>query len=310
MSLETQQTTEPAPSSGVAIPGEAAPAPQPAEGGHDDTETRARAMGWAPKEEFRGDPERWVDAETFVKRGEEELPIVRERLRTMTHKLTDLERKIQARDQTYAQTVQTLERMNTLALERQRQQIEQAYSAAQRAAVDQADGVRYEQLERDKELALRQHDELVNRVRAPEYVQQQMPQQPQQMPIAPHDVAEIETWKATNRWFNADPEMTFSANVEHQRLLRDQPGLTVRENLARVREYVAKRFPDKFGVDSRASGPVTVEGGTRIANGGRQRSRGAADLPADARAQGERFIKQGLFKNINEYAAEYWSQDQ
>jgi hypothetical protein len=40
-------------------------------------------MGWTAKEKFRGDPERWVDAATFVKNGEESLPILRERLRTL-----------------------------------------------------------------------------------------------------------------------------------------------------------------------------------------------------------------------------------
>ncbi len=37
----------------------------------------AREMGWTPKEKFRGDPEKWVDAETYVERGEHVLPIVR-----------------------------------------------------------------------------------------------------------------------------------------------------------------------------------------------------------------------------------------
>lgn len=40
-------------------------------------EAEARGMGWAPREEFRGDPAKWTDAETFVRRGHEVLPIVR-----------------------------------------------------------------------------------------------------------------------------------------------------------------------------------------------------------------------------------------
>ena len=39
-----------------------------------DAETAAREMGWRPKEEFRGEAEKWVDAETFVSRGEHFLP--------------------------------------------------------------------------------------------------------------------------------------------------------------------------------------------------------------------------------------------
>ena len=37
----------------------------------------AREMGWTPKEKFRGNPDKWVDAETYVERGEHVLPILR-----------------------------------------------------------------------------------------------------------------------------------------------------------------------------------------------------------------------------------------
>ena len=40
-------------------------------------ETAAREMGWRPLAEFRGDAEKWVDAETFVSRGEHYLPIIK-----------------------------------------------------------------------------------------------------------------------------------------------------------------------------------------------------------------------------------------
>src|SRR3990167_3011505 len=39
--------------------------------------TEATGMGWSPKESWRGDPEKWIDAETFVARGREVLPILR-----------------------------------------------------------------------------------------------------------------------------------------------------------------------------------------------------------------------------------------
>lgn len=33
-----------------------------------DHETKAREMGWTPKEEFKGDPDKWVDAKDWVER--------------------------------------------------------------------------------------------------------------------------------------------------------------------------------------------------------------------------------------------------
>lgn len=44
-------------------------------------EERAEQMGWKPKDIYKGDPENWTDAEKFVQRGEEELPLLRSQLR-------------------------------------------------------------------------------------------------------------------------------------------------------------------------------------------------------------------------------------
>src|SRR5665213_3643268 len=37
----------------------------------------AKSMGWSPLEQWRGDPEKWVDADAFVERGHTVLPILR-----------------------------------------------------------------------------------------------------------------------------------------------------------------------------------------------------------------------------------------
>lgn len=42
-----------------------------------EVDAQAREMGWRPKDEFKGAEEKWVDAKTFVERGEHVLPIVK-----------------------------------------------------------------------------------------------------------------------------------------------------------------------------------------------------------------------------------------
>lgn len=42
-----------------------------------DFETEAREHGWSPKEEFKGDEAKWVDAETFMKRADDMLPLLK-----------------------------------------------------------------------------------------------------------------------------------------------------------------------------------------------------------------------------------------
>ena len=44
---------------GTLIPGEVSP-----------VQEEALAQGWVPKDEYEGDPDRWVDAGEFVRRGE------------------------------------------------------------------------------------------------------------------------------------------------------------------------------------------------------------------------------------------------
>src|SRR3990167_3523430 len=40
-------------------------------------EEKALELGWRPKEEYKGDPEKFVSAEEFVKRGENIMPILK-----------------------------------------------------------------------------------------------------------------------------------------------------------------------------------------------------------------------------------------
>lgn len=74
-----------------------------------------------------------------------------------------------------------------------------------------------------------------------------------------------------------------------------------------------KRYPEAFeGVPEYKPGrmgtsPVEASS-SRGMVAGAKRSKGASDLPAAVRAVGEGFVKDGLFKNIEEYAKDYWSQ--
>jgi hypothetical protein len=42
-----------------------------------DFEAEAKEHGWSPKEDFKGDVSRWVDAETFMKRADEMMPLLK-----------------------------------------------------------------------------------------------------------------------------------------------------------------------------------------------------------------------------------------
>lgn len=57
-----------------------------------DFEKEARAHNWKPQDEFPGDPAKWVDAETFMRRADEIMPLMREQNKDLRRKVSELER--------------------------------------------------------------------------------------------------------------------------------------------------------------------------------------------------------------------------
>lgn len=61
-----------------------------------EIERRAKDMGWAPRDQWRGAPERWIDADVFVRRGEEIMPILQANNRKEQARIQKLETELQA----------------------------------------------------------------------------------------------------------------------------------------------------------------------------------------------------------------------
>lgn len=267
------------------------------QGGGQEVESRARSMGWVSKEEFRGNPDDWRDAGEFVRRGEEELPILRERNRTLTRRIDKIER-------THQDQFSRLERMTDVALQRQRDQISNSYEQAKFTAAESGDAERYNQLTQDQQEALRIHDESYQEP-APQGGQDpRQPQQPggQQAGNGRWTQADMDygdRWAEQNGWVQ-DPVLGSLAIAYHKQLQHEQPGLSIEQNLHEVGRRVRERFPEKFGV--KPPEPSAVEGGGR---GVRRQGKGVADLPADAKRQGQKFVEEGLFKSLEDYAKEY-----
>lgn len=292
---------------GIIVPGEQAPpeSDQPAQSAGDDIESKARSQGWVPREEFRGDPEKWRPADEFVKRGEELLPVALERSRAAERKAQDLEARLAAREREFEDKIGRLERMSTAAVQRERERLEAMYRNAQRNAVETGDTARFDQLDRDRQAAIENYDK---------YIQEQV--QPRRDPSQPHSLppdrqAVVDGWVQKNEWFNRDPELNAVAQAFHVRLGNEKPGLSLAENLAETERYVRQRYADKFGgTQSRQiSAPMVESGGGRMPSTAGPRAKGASDLPSDVRRVGESFVKQGLFKDLNEYARDYFAQD-
>lgn len=252
-----------------------------------EIEAKAKEMGWVPKDEFKGDPEKWRPAEDYVRRGERMLPIIRAEARKMAEKHA----------QEMADMRQSLLDMKSMLSKREQDGYQRAMRDLQdkeRQAVETADVAAYEAVQREKadlqkELGAAGKD--------------------QPAPVSPDDDPAFRAWSAENPWYNEDVGLTAYAEqvatVVARRMKLAPDKLPPREFYDAITKAVKEQFPDKFGNARRAALP-TVEGVRGGEGGGRKK--GYADLPAEAKAACDRFVKQGVFKTRDEYVAEYFTE--
>ena len=295
----------------------------------DDVE-KAKAIGWKPPKEWKGNPPKngFVKAKEYLERAETVIPIMRAENKKLKDELNEARADLKSFKEETSKTVAKMAQMSKVALDRQRTQLEDKYSAAIDAATEVGDREQVRKLREAERKDLKEFDEKVeeaaevkaeNTDKAREKVNGALPKDVQD------DIAE---WLAENNWYSADEEMQILANFLDGKLTKDKPGLTTKERLAEVRKGVAKRFPEKFGKepedeegeDEKPARGSRVEGGSRVAGGGGGSK--FSKLPADARAQADKFIKEdGLYlekgedpvKDLNKarerYAADYFGDD-
>lgn len=227
-------------------------------------EDRALTMGWTPKEQFKGDPSKWVDAETFVKRGEEFLPFLKANNRRLEQahersqkELAELKASLkEVRDY----TSKAEERAYQRALKDLQAELDQA------AAAGDVEGVRAVTDDIRK---------LEKEVSAPAPKDNEPP-------------AYLTDWKADNPWFESDRVLKAAAIEIAQELT--EAGVTGKAQLDAVSKRIKAEFPTKFENPNRRQASA-VEG---AGSAPRRSGKGYTDLPSDAKAACDRWVKQGL----------------
>lgn len=247
-----------------------------------NADAEARLMGWVPKEEFRGPEDHWVDAETFVERGRQILPIVKKNNKELTQKLLALETKDRERDaaiaewKSFMKESQERERANfTRQIAELREQKKQAISDGDGDAVlaidDQIDIIKEKQRE-------------VKETPTPSN-----PSEPN-----PAFIAFVEE----NSWYGVDEDKTAYANGVGSIVKRDHPHLTGKAFLDMVAARVEAKFPSK------QTPAATVEGSNTPA-APRKGKHAYKDLPDEAKKVHDKFVKQKLMTS-EEYLASYF----
>ena len=261
-----------------------------------DYEGKAREMGWVPQEKWTGDPDKWTDAETFVKRGEEILPILRANNRLLQDDLLTMRNQNDTLAQQLEATrkiVQGLEGKFNESLQRQLKEQRAALRASLREAVEDRDV--------DRELELREQlDELSEaEKKSKKEVKEDPPTPTQQFD------SEFERWKKENPWFDgnsAEDRKKTKAVVRAAEDLRDDGDTSqgyefYNKALARAEEELGERPVGK--VDS---------GNSR--SGAQPSAKGFGSLPKEAQeacmADAEEFVGEGkLFETIDDWKKYY-----
>lgn len=284
-------------------------------------EEQARRLGWAPKDKFRGPESKWRDAPEYIEFVNSEFPVLRERVRTLSTRNAQYEQDNSHLRGQIGELNQTLQDFRIFSDKRDERAYKKARADIQRemdAAVDRSDPTAYREAKgklEDLDAEAREAAEEEARLRAARQ-RENGGQQRQQAPVDP----EVQSWLGENAWFNQDPLLNVTAMTIHAMLKRDQPGLSLRENLDEVTRQVKEAYPAKFGikpkpkdedeeVNPRVAAPSGNEDEKPARRASRSKTPGWDELPQDAKDACNRMIKNKMIKDRDEYVKEYYAQE-
>lgn len=189
------------------------------------TQEQALASGWVPKEDFKGDPEKWVEAGEFLRRGE-----LFAKIEHQNKKIKDMDAALKMLGQHYQQVSEVEYQRALKDLKEQK-----------KSALEEGDADRVIEV-----------DEMIAQVREAKATASTAPAQPTQE-IHPAFTA----WQAQNPWYERNGPMRAYADALGTEL--HASGMHPDEVLRKVSEEVRKEFASKF-TNPRAARPAAVEG--------------------------------------------------
>jgi len=263
----------------------------------------ARSMGWCPKEEWRGDQARWVDAPAFLQKAETFIPFLRQdrqRLQGEVSTLKNENSRLNGELGSLKESVEGLKEYNsqtrTAQLESEIKDLRVQLAEARKEGDVNAEADLEERLDtrRDELKEVKAEGTRSTGGNGQGNGQGngaggngQGNGQPQDFTQAP----EFRQFMQDNPWFETDPVMAAASTAIMQELSRTDPGfktMTPAQRFNKTAELTRKRF----GLDDQPRGSSRVEGGGRgsgNAGGGSSSGKSYSDLPSDARAACDRF---------------------
>jgi len=239
--------------------------------GHEEKPTEGRVesiaseMGWAPEDQWRGDPDKWVDAETFIRNG---AAMHKRTLQRQDGELADLRKTLDEFKGHYQRVEETTYKRAKAELEAERQ-----------AAAAKGDAAGVERIQGE-----------IDDLPEPQAADQQGPE---------NDPVYL-AFKAENQWYDDNYEMTDYA-VRIAPIVANK-GFAVGSKA--FYDEIARATKEKFDrPNPQRRRPSSVEGAGGTARA-KKNGKSYEDLPTDAKAACDRFVAQGMLTK-EEYVKDY-----
>ena len=232
----------------------------------DPHEAAARADGWLPKDEYKGDPEKWVDPKAWVEKG----PLLK-RISSQSMHIKELKKTVDAMAKHLTANVQHGVKVELAKLQ-----------AEKKDAITEGDVAKVEAIDRQIDEAKATKSDI---------------------PTAPELAPEIKDWVAASKWYATYIELHDFALAYNDSYLKRRPD-DLSGSLEATTRAVKKAFPEYFAGEAKPTdtklGPPAVEGSTAPSGAGRKFS--VSRLSADQKLAHDQYIKAGTFKKAAEAA--------
>lgn len=228
-------------------------------------EEKARNQGWRPLEEWNGSEDDWVDAKTFVVRGE-----LFDKIKKQRNEIDELRLAVGDLTRHHAKVAETEFKK---ALEYLKQQKADALESGNyKAAVDL-----------DEEIATLKQSSVKK-----EFIEDSRKSAFE---------ATFSNWKDKNEWYGSDQDLTMYADFVGNKYASENPGSSYEKVFEYVTNAVKKQFKEKFD-STKPTSPVNEPSGNR--SSGKKSKYSERDLNEVQLSAAKRFASLGVM-TVDEY---------
>lgn len=245
-------------------------------------EERAAARGWRPQEEWEGEPDEWVDARTFVQKGELMDTIHAERKRA-----NKLEKELGTVKSSVDEIRSHYEKMAKAEVEKTLKELK----------AKRRDALRIDDHETVDEIEEQIEEIKTEKSRIDSAKETNTP-----APLPP----EVQSWLGDNPWADENSS-TYDAELASEALALlqlevNRGGYAGKETLNKVKGKVERLYPEKFNSKTRTTTSIDSSDVSTRGNTGPKGGKLASRLTDEQKDIGKKFVSLGAVKSLEDYA--------